>query len=316
MPDILETTVNIVLPVFGMVLGGYALGRFRFFNEAGVHAMADFVYYVAIPVLLFHTLATTDIPEAGNFSITFAYYGATIPLYLLGAFFGGKVFGLSHDERGIFASTVTFSNTVLLGMPLILTAYGPAGLVPLFLIMGFQNACLLPVVTMYMELGRGNKPGWRLVLISVWSVLREPVVIAMAAGFGWRMAGLGLAQPVDAFAKLMSGAAAPVSLFALGASLALRRVEGDIKESITLAAVKLFVHPLMVWISVTYVFEMDPMWQSVAVIMAALPTAVMAFILAQRYDVYVARSTSATLISTGVSVVTLAALLTVLLART
>jgi predicted permease len=75
---------------------------------------------------------------------------------------------------------------------------------------------------------------------------------------------------------------------------------------------KLLVHPIAMWFATTRLFEVDPLWATVAILGAALPVAANVFIIARQYDTYVERVSSAILVSTAISVVTVSALLTFL----
>jgi hypothetical protein len=66
------------------------------------------------------------------------------------------------------------------------------------------------------------------------------------------------------------------------------------------------------YLATTYLFDVDPLWAKVAILGASLPVAANVFIVAKQYDTYVDRTSSAILVSTIVSVVTVSALLTVL----
>jgi hypothetical protein len=111
---------------------------------------------------------------------------------------------------------------------------------------------------------------------------------------------------------LLAAAATPAALFSLGATLAGFRLAGDLGESLVVVAIKLLVLPLVVWLFATRVFHLGDLDTAVATTCAALPTGSNAFILAQRYDLYVARAASSVLISTALSIVTLGALLAAL----
>ncbi len=132
--------------------------------------------------------------------------------------------------------------------------------------------------------------------------------IVKSGGF-FCQGGLELPKPADTFARLLGGAAGPSALFALGASLSDRRIAGNVGESLAMVGFKLVVHPAIVWLLAVYVFSLDPLWVAVATVTAALPIGANVFIVAQKYDRYVARTTSATLISTALSMVTVAVLL-------
>lgn len=79
-----------------------------------------------------------------------------------------------------------------------------------------------------------------------------------------------------------------------------------------MSALKLLVHPAAMWLATTRLFDVDPLWATVAILGASLPVAANVFIIARQYDVYVERASSAILVSTIISVITVSALLATL----
>ena len=95
----------------------------------------------------------------------------------------------------------------------------------------------------------------------------------------------------------------------MGLSLVAHKGGGDARETGWLVFLKLIVQPALTFWLAYAVFGLDPFWASSAVILASLPTGALTFVVAQRYGLYVAPATQATLISTVLSVVTVSALL-------
>ena len=144
------------------------------------------------------------------------------------------------------------------------------------------------------------------------NLVRNPIIVAIFAGALFSATGLGLPTPIEAFTDLLGGAAGPCALFALGATLAGFPVSTGIAEISYMTVFKLLIHPAAIWLATTQIFDVDPLWASVAILGASLPVAANVFIVARQYDTYVERVSSAILVSTAVSVVTVSALLTIL----
>jgi malonate transporter and related proteins len=111
---------------------------------------------------------------------------------------------------------------------------------------------------------------------------------------------------------LLGGTAGPCALFALGATLASRKVAGGLAEVSYMTFMKLAVHPAALFLTTTLIFDVQALWATAALLGAALPIAANVFIVARQYDVYVVRTSSAILVSTAVSIVSVSALLLVL----
>jgi predicted permease len=107
----------------------------------------------------------------------------------------------------------------------------------------------------------------------------------------------------------LKNAAAPCALFTMGVTVALHRVRGVPAEIPVLLAIKLILHPLLVWAVLSATGDFPPVWTMVAILMAALPPALNVFVLANQYQTYVARASTAILVGTAVSAATVTALL-------
>jgi malonate transporter and related proteins len=195
----------------------------------------------------------------------------------------------------------------------VLAAFGNAGLVTLTIIISVHSLVLLSLATVVIEAGRGHSgSALRMAEATAIAIAGNPVILAIVAGFLWRLTGLAIPSPLLHLIDLLAGAATPAALFSLGATLAGFRLAGDLAESLVVVAIKLFALPIVVWLFASRVFHLGALDTAVAITCAALPTGANAFILAQRYELYVARAASSVLISTALSVITLGALLAVL----
>ncbi len=309
----MQSTLEIVLPIFALILCGYLVGRARFISPEGMKGLSAFVYYIAVPALLFRTMARNVWDQAPDPDILFAYFGGTGLIYLATVWLGRPLFATSLQERAMTGMGTTFGNTVLLGIPLVFTAFGEAGALPLTLIIAFHSTLLLSLVSIFVELGRGGRAGWRALPVTVAKGLAgNPVILALLAGFLYSLTGWPLPGPFDSFTSLLSGAAAPCALIALGASMVGYRIGGDLKETLFVVAVKLILHPLVVALLAFYLFDLPPLWAAVAVVTAALPTGVNLFIFAQHYNIYLQRAPSIVLISTALSVISVSVLIALL----
>jgi predicted permease len=107
---------------------------------------------------------------------------------------------------------------------------------------------------------------------------------------------------------MLGAATPPVALFCLGGSLAAFRAGQAWGEVAWATVLKLAVLPPMVW-GACVLLGLGPLETGVAVMTAALPTGANAFLLARRYATGADRSGATVLVSTVISVFTLAVVL-------
>src|SRR5690606_20717828 len=127
------------------------------------------------------------------------------------------------------------------------------------------------------------------------------ILIGFAAGLAAQFLGIRPSGAPKAVIDLIAQSAVPCALFAMG--LALRRygIFGDLKMSAVVTALKLLIHPLIVWLLVTFVVPMPPVFATVAVLFAAMPCGINAYLLAERFGVGVPASAGAVTLSTTLS---------------
>ena len=295
----MSSVLEVTLPVFGLMALGFFAGWFRILrNEAGA-GLSDFVFTFCIPPLIFRTMATAVLPEAQPWGYWLAYFLGAGLVWALTMVLSRRVFGTAHGESVIAGFCASQSNTVLVGIPLLLKAFGDAGAVPLFLLLAVHLPIMVAAATVLIEDPKNvNWPllGRRLLL--------NPILMSIFAGLLWRATGLGLGGAAKTIIDMLSSAAIPCALIAMG--LALRRygLHSDIKLSLMVTGMKLILHPALVYLFAMRVFAMPPAWAGVAVLFAAMPSGVNSYLFAERYNVGVGLSSGTIALSTGLSVFT------------
>jgi malonate transporter len=309
----LSTIVESVVPLFAVIFLGYFAGRARFLGEAGIRGLGAFVFNFAIPPHVFRLMAETELVEITEWGFVGGYLVAQTLVFTAGAVVGRVVFGMRVAEMTIQGFGSAFSNGVMLALPLLLWLFGDRGGVPALLIITL-DVIVFSSVTVLLEIGRhgGGAASGRIVTQAARSVLVNPIIMATVGGILYSLSGLALPTVAHQTLTFIGQAAAPSALFALGASLSLRRIAGSLGAAATMIAFKLFLHPTLAWLAFGYVLELDPLWVSAGVIFAACPVGLNVYVFAQHYQVAVETASSAILISTGLALVTITTLLAIL----
>jgi malonate transporter and related proteins len=304
---------NSVVPLFAVIFLGYFAGRAGFLGEPGIRGLGAFVFNFAIPPHVFRLMAETELDRITEWGFLGGYFLAQAAVFVTGAGIGRLVFGMRVAEMTIQAFGSAFSNGVMLALPLLLWLYGDAGGVPALLIITL-DVIVFSSVTVLLELSRrgGAWSRSQVVVQAARGVLVNPIIMATVLGILYSLSGLPLPAVVEQTLSFLGGAAAPSALFALGASLSLRRIAGSLGPAATMVAAKLFVHPFLAFIAFAYLLELDPLWVNAGVIFAACPVGLNVYVFAQHYEVAIETASSAILISTSLAMVTITALLLLL----
>jgi malonate transporter len=281
--------LNVSLPVFAIILGGYLAARSGLLGQGSTAALNAFVYYFALPPLLFLSMARVPLGEIFHWSYLGAYVGGVLGTAALSLAAGLILFRRHAAELSLQAMTAVFSNTGYMGVPLFLTAFGDQGVLPSLILTVFNGAVVVGTVVVLIEFTLSRSGG-------AFRIFRD-VGVAL------------LPKPLSNLCEILGAASGPCALFAMGLSLVAHAGSGSVGETGWLVFLKLLVQPaITAWLAFG-VLDLEPFWAMSAVILAALPTGALTFVVAQRYGLYVAPATQVTLVSTVLSVVTVSALL-------
>ncbi len=305
MTAILDT----VLPVFAVIFAGFAVGRWGVLGEAGSETLNRFVYYGALPALFVISTAPVALAEIFNWPFLAAYLGgmaATAALAL------GAARAWSRGRPSAFALNAlaaTFANTGYLGIPLLLTAFGEGAALPAVIATVLNGAVVMALAIAVIEADLSHRAGaFAIARDAGLGVIKSPLVLAAAAGILLSATQTPLPAAIATFLALLGAAAPPAALFAIGLFLAERRFAAPWREVSWIAFLKLLVHPAVTWIIAVPVLGLAPDWAAAVVLLAALPTGSLVFVLAQEYGHYTQRAAAAILVTTALSVVSVSAL--------
>lgn len=303
MEQTLAPVFGAVLPVFALVGCGYLAGRLRFVSQASSEALNQFVYYFALPAMLFIAVYRGSLDEilSGWFllGVILATLGTAAVGFSVSARFqrGGNA---AHTLRALNAS---FANTGYLGIPLVTIAYGERAALPAALATVATNLAFFALALVLLE--RFAHPGKPSTGRALASVAKSPLIWPIALAVLLVVLGARVPLPVERFASLLAAAAGPCALFAIGLFVSQLSIRVGARASWPSTVLKLVLHPLLMAALGFWLLPIDPFWAKIAVVCASLPLGATVFVLAQRYRVLEEET------STGAVVSTLASLLSV-----
>jgi predicted permease len=291
----------IIAPVFGAVLLGVVLFRSGLFDARTGDGLARFVYYIAIPALLFKNLASAELPAVFPWRLILAFYIPSILMFASGVLVTRFIFGWDRPSQGVAGMGACYSNMVMLGIPLTQAAFGPGAAVPLFTLIALQSSVLFTLATWTIEIygarGQGSPLPW---YRAFGKLLINPVILCLAAGVAANLTGYRPAGIAESLLDKLSAGAPGCALVSLGISLAQYPVRGALAETGVLILCKNLLHPLLVWIA-CQLFDVDPAWAQVAVLLAAMPAGINGYVFAKRYGLREEVASKVIVISTALS---------------
>ena len=300
-----------LLPVVLLIGIGFAAGRLKLIRGEAVRDLSNLVFLVLVQALLFRTMATADLARLDLRSVTLYYIVAGAMFFAL-----LLIRGL-NSRSAVLALAAIFSNTLMIGVPLVQLAYGQAGLVHLFTLISMHALILLTLATVVLELlvareqaAAGLGPRRHIaatVAQAVKNAILHPVPLPIIAGFLYSLTGWGLHPVVERPLKLLGDAFGPVALVLVGVTLAQTAIGPHLRGALVISVLKTILHPLLMW-GAGRALGLTGLPLAVMVVAAALPVGANVFLFSQRYkkaeDLVTASVAVSTLMAVGtVSVV-------------
>ncbi|WP_422376381.1 AEC family transporter [Roseibium sp.] len=301
----MQDVITLALPFFGLILLGFAAGKFRNLPESGLSWMNFFVVYLALPALFFRLLSETPFEQLANVSFVAATTFTTYIVFAISFCIGVVATRGSIGESTILGIAGAYSNVGYMGPGLTLAVLGEQATVPTALILAFDNALMFILAPLLMALaGADNESFLRTLQKIGYRIFTHPFILATIAGVLAAALEFRPPEAVNTMLLYLSNAAAPCALFAMGVNIALRPIGRVPLELPLVLSIKLVLHPILVFLLLSWLGGFDPSWVATAVLMSCLPPATNVFVIAQQYGTYVQRASSFVLIGTAVSIIT------------
>ncbi len=286
---------------------GFGAARRGWIGAAAVKDLSNLVFMVLTPALLFRTMSTVQV-QALNFQPVAVYFLAASVLFAATLMrYGFTPLGAA---RGL---ANTFSNTIMIGVPLVALAFGQEGLVTLFTLISVHALILLTGATVVFELaaarestragGHAPRSVLRTVAQAVRNGIVHPVPLPIIAGLLFAQTGLAVPGVIDKPLQLLGQALGPLALLLVGVTLAFSTVGAYFRAALRIALVKNVLHPLLL-AACGWALGLSGLSMAVMLVAAALPVGANVFLFTQRYGVAQDEVTASIAVSTALALVT------------
>lgn len=302
--------LGLILPLFGLIILGFVGGKISKQSIEALGWLNTFIIYFALPALFFKLLAKTPIEQLASWSFIFANIGITFVIFTF-----TFVIGIFNAKGNIGAATIqglagAYGNIGYMGPALAILALGEKAAIPVAIIFCFENIMHFAIAPAMMAISGLKKQSiFQLVLEIMRKIVFHPFIMATAVGVLAAYIDFTAPVPIARLIDYLAQAAAPCALFAMGVTLALRPLTRMPWSLGYIVPLKLIIHPLLMYVGLSYAGNYDTIWMFTAVLLASLPTATNVFVIAQQYDVWVERASASVLVTTSISVITVSMLL-------
>lgn len=309
----MSQVTEIILPVFGLLGLGYFAAWSGYLGEEVGRGLELYSQRVAIPLLVFRMLVNSEPPETAPLALIASYFGAVAIVWVLASLLSPAIAGVRDVRVATIATGSTYSNSALLGLPLVLQTFGEPGAFIFLILFPIHLPILAVANALHVELLRGEGVEARRLAASVfWSMATNTILLSILAGILWRMTGLGIPPVAEGVSKAVADTGITVALFTMGLTLRKYGVADSFRAAVLMSVLKLVALPATVWCVAGLVFGLDPVTVGVLTVFAAAPVGVTTYIFATRTETGLAEASSGIALSTLLSIVTITIVLTLL----
>jgi len=296
------TILSVTFPFFALVFAGYLAARRGWLPLAAIPGLNAFVLYFALPCMLFRFGSSTPIAQLFNPSVALLYALSAVSMVCIGAFLLRRQ-QLNWNETAFGTMAVSFPNTGYMGLPLLLSLFGPAAVGTAIVTILVDMVITTSLCIALSRLGGGHGEGdssapqgaGQAARSALRGVATNPMPWAILSGAVVSAFAIVLPAPVAKTVALLADSASPVALFTIGAVLARSRMQAasghapavPLGQVLPVVAIKLVVHPLVVLgvgrAAQNLGVALDDFALMVMVLVAALPSASNVSMLAERF---------------------------------
>lgn len=302
--DFMASVLSVILPVFALIFLGFITRRLGLLGPTAASEVNRMVVWLCLPAMLFNATASASWAHFWEPGFIAAYTAGTIAVFVITLIWRWRVHK-SLADASIQGLSASYANTGYMGIPLCILVFGDAGLQPALISSLIVICVLFALAVVCIEVALQSEPSlFNAVRKVALALLKNPLVVSPLLGGVWAASGLSVALPAQRVLDLLAAATAPCALISLGLFLAHKQV-GRSDGSLPLVALKLVVHPFLVWLLAYQILDLPPLWAHSALLLSALPTGTGPFMLAEYYQRDAAVVSRSILFSTLGSLVTL-----------
>ncbi len=295
---------EIVFPIFFIIGLGYFLVKVGIINNKATQSLSKFVFYVALPVLLFLSISKSDnIIENTNWKLIIFANLFIIAFFIVLAIFI-KFLKITPKAKGVLLQASYRSNTAFVGLPICLNAFGEDVFFQSVIFFSF----LIPVFNFFaviaLTLPQHKTINKKMIKSFVIGISKNPLIISISLGLIFSLLNITIPQVIKRTLLPISKTALPLALIVVGCSLNLKNIGFRIKTTSIIVIIKLLILPATAYLLLNAI-GFHTTNRNIAVIMFGCPTAVSSYIMAREMNGDIELAGDAVMLTTLVSVISL-----------
>ena len=306
--------LSITIPFFAIIFLGTLFSFNKVFNEENSKTLTKFALYVTLPPFMFlNILKASSNNDIFNWNFIIRFEFVTIILLFSSFLISLLLLKNNKKESSIFSLNSTYPNYGYMGIPLCILAFGEISAIPISLILIVDTFILLIFTTIFI-LKFEKKNFFKEFFSIILNILKNPILSSVIIGFIFIIFNIEINHIILKFIEILSYAATPTALFAIGINLYNKIQKNSLKQISIISFIKLIIHPILIF-TIFYLFpsNVPNLWVKVAILCSCLPVAGNVFAMSIYYNSFIKITSSSILITTVLSTFTVPIILYLLI---
>lgn len=301
----MSALINVLLPVFLIIGVGFISAKFKWLPSSAVDGVMLFTQKFAIPCLLFNAMVNIEIGNYFNFLLLVSYFIPSLIGFFLGILISRSLLKYSLEKSVVIGFCCLYSNSLMLGLPIMEQAYGTNSLGPNYAIIALNTPFCYMIGIVFMEFVKGRGNGLSSTVgKAIKGIFNNILVLSILLGIFINILEIIIPTTINNAIDIIIKAAIPTAIFGLGGVLARYKVNGDILPVIVIALIALLMKPSLGYYLADY-NQLDTNSIRAVVLTAAMAPGLNAYIFANMYNTGTKIAATSVLFSTTLSVFTL-----------
>jgi predicted permease len=301
------STLTILLPLVLCVCAGFVSMKQSIINDSWLNKLRGLIFNIAIPIFLFTGMYKANLDQVLSANLLASFYVPVIAVYAACLALTHALFKVNTDDAALLALASTYSNTVVVGLPIIIASLGASHGALVFMIITFHSALLFSFTFFF---AMNKQLHW---ISALKPLLLNPIVVSISLGLMCNLIQLPLPSMLIATTSALAYPVIYSALFVLGASLTNYAIKQAWRTALYVSLIKLIVLPLCVYTLAKWGLNLPHDQIAVVTLMSASPLGVNAYLVARQLKRQQAILASSVALSTILSALTLAAWLSALI---
>ena len=297
----MQTVLFITIPFFSIIFLGTFFRAIKVFNEEASKIITKFAFFVTLPPYVFLNIVKSSNTNIFQWDFIIRFEIVTILIITFSFLFSKFWFKYKNQEASLFSLNSSYPNYGFLGIPLCILAFGENAAIPISMILFADTIVLLTFITFFASNSKEKKIYKKLFFILM-NMIKNPLLVAVLIGFVFVIFNIPIYSLIYKALNILSVAAPPTLLFALGIMLWNKINIKFVRLIATITIFRLIMHPLLVF-CIFYFFpsSIPSLWINVAILSSCLPVAATAFAMAGYYETFIKETSSSILVTTILS---------------